>query len=168
MKFDPYYISLLRECGVSEIVVMHCIAVADYVDEVATKMLEMGEEIDIELAVNGALLHDIGRSHSHDVTHGIEGAKIVRQLGLDEAFARICERHIGAGIPDDEAKALGFPPGCYIPVTKEEKLIANCDNLISGVERVGISEVLDKFRKRLGEHTLDRVERLYKEFEGFM
>ena len=49
------------------------------------------------------MLHDIGRSKTQGIMHGVEGAKIATELGLPEAIVNIIERHLGAGIPKEEA-----------------------------------------------------------------
>ncbi|WP_157198904.1 TIGR00295 family protein [Methanothermococcus okinawensis] len=131
-------------------VVMHCLAVSVYVYELGSKIKNKGHNINLELAVIGALLHDIGRSKTHDIRHGIEGGHILRQYNFDERLALIAERHIGAGIPKNEAAELGLPEKDYIPLTLEEKLVAHCDNLISGTKRVDIDFVVNKFKNRMG------------------
>jgi len=97
-------------------------------------------------------LHDIGRSKTHSIEHGVVGAEILRDLGFDERLALIAERHIGAGITKEEAIELGLPPKDYLPVTLEEKIVAHADNLIFGTERVEIDAVIEKFEKRLGKN----------------
>jgi len=118
-------IKLLDERGCSPEVVSHCKAVRD----VAVKIAEC-TGADKELVEVGALLHDIGRSRTHGITHGLEGARIAREMGLPESVVRIIERHLGAGISKEEAKKLGLPPKDYTPKTLEEKVVAHADNLI--------------------------------------
>ena len=146
--FRRYYSLLSKLC--SKDVVMHSLAVSLYTYELGLKLKNRGYNIDLDLAVFGALLHDIGRSRTHSIKHGVEGGKIVREHNLGEKLALIVERHIGGGIPREEAVNLGLPPRDYIPRTLEEKLVAHCDNLISGTKRVDISFVVEKFRRRLG------------------
>jgi len=146
-RFREYYSLLSELC--SRDVVMHCLAVSLYTYEVGSKLKSRGHNIDLDLAVYGALLHDIGRSRTHGIKHGVEGGKIVREYNLGEKLALIVERHIGGGIPKEEAVKLGLPPKDYIPITLEEKLVAHCDNLISGTRRVDINFVVEKFKRRL-------------------
>ena len=58
---------------------------------------------DKDLIKKGALLHDIGRSKTHGISHAVEGAKIVKQYGYPEEVQNIVERHIGAGITEEES-----------------------------------------------------------------
>ena len=105
----------------------------------------------MRLVESGALLHDIGRSRSHEVGHAARGAEIARELGLPERVVHIIERHIGAGIPAEEAQQLGLPEGNYIPETLEEKIVAYADKLIAGRKEVGIEVTARDFSERLGE-----------------
>jgi len=144
-------LSLLKEmCDKN--VVKHCIAVSDYAYEMALQIKNNGYQVDLELVRLGGLLHDIGRSKTHGIMHGVIGAEILRELNFDEKLALIAERHIGAGIPKNEAIELGLPPKDYIPISIEEKIVAHADNLIFGTKRVEIDDVIEKFKKRVGEN----------------
>jgi uncharacterized protein (TIGR00295 family) len=116
---------LLQKAGCSDEVINHSKAVRDVAVRIAKKA-----HANIELVEAGALLHDIGRSKTHGILHGVEGAKIAQQFGLPESIVNIIERHLGAGIPHDEAPALGLPAKDYVPLTLEEKIVAHADNLI--------------------------------------
>ena len=144
-------LSILKELCPKN-VVEHCLAVSDYAYELALAIKNNGYDVDVELVKLGGLLHDIGRSKTHGIEHGIVGAEILRELGFDERLALIAERHIGAGIIKEEAIELGLPPKDYIPITLEEKIVAHADNLIFGSERVDMDAVIKKFEKRLGKN----------------
>ena len=118
---------------------------------IANQLIFRGYDVDIRLVESGALLHDIGRSRSHEVDHAARGAEIARELGLPERLVHIIERHIGAGIPAEEAQQLGLPEGHYIPETLEEKIVAYADKLISGRLEVGIEVTIKDFSAKLGE-----------------
>jgi len=150
MEFEKALSILKNLCP--ENVVEHCIAVSEYAYELALAIKNKGYEVDVELVKLGGLLHDIGRSKTHGIEHGVVGAEILRELGFDEKLALIAERHIGAGITKGEAIDLGLPPKDYIPITLEEKIVAHADNLIFGTKRVEINDVIKKFEKRLGRN----------------
>jgi uncharacterized protein (TIGR00295 family) len=116
---------ILRDVGCSEEVINHCKAVRKVAVRIAKKA-----HANIQLVEAGALLHDIGRSKTQGILHGVEGAKIATELGLPKSIINIIERHLGAGIPKDEAITLGLPPKDYLPITLEEKIVAHADNLI--------------------------------------
>ena len=106
-------------------------------------------------------MHDIGRSKTHGIRHAVVGAEIARKYGYDEEILNIIERHIGAGITEDEAVKLGLPKKSYIPQTLEEKIVAHADNLTSGSEEVSIDFVIAKWKRTI-EDSDDNIERLIK------
>ncbi|MBA2859168.1 uncharacterized protein HNP93_001869 [Methanococcus maripaludis] len=160
-NFNEYLTFLTERCEKN--VVLHSIAVADYVYEFGIKLLNNKYDFDLDTAVLGAILHDIGRSKSHNIDHGIIGSEILLKNNFNEKYAKIAERHIGAGISIKEAEDLNLPKKDYIPKTLEEKVIANADNLISGDLRVDIDFVIDKFKKRTNNEVSNKVYALYLE-----
>lgn len=104
---------------------------------------------DKDLIKKGALLHDIGRSKTHGISHAVEGAKIVKQYGYPEEVQNIVERHIGAGITEEESVKLGLPKKSYIPQTIEEKIVAHADNLLSGTIDVDIDFDIAKWKRKI-------------------
>lgn len=104
---------------------------------------------DKDLIKKGALLHDIGRSKTHGISHAVEGAKIVKQYGYPEEVQNIVERHIGAGITEEESVKLGLPKKSYIPQTIDEKIVAHADNLLSGTKDVDIDFDIAKWKRKI-------------------
>lgn len=141
-------LELLQRAGCSERVILHCKVVAGNTKTIAEKICECGHHVDMELAISGALLHDIGRSITHGIRHGVEGASLAREYGLDGRLVRIIERHIGAGIMPDEAVLLGLPAGSYIPETLEEKIVAHADNLVEDKRIVTIPQKVEILNKK--------------------
>jgi uncharacterized protein len=133
--------------------------------ELAERLREKGVAVDVELVEVWALLHDIGRGVTHDVDHAAVGGRMVRELGLPEAVARIVDRHVGGGIPRAEARRLGLPKGVYVPETLEEKLVAYADKLISGDRLVDIQVTIDDFAGKLGPNhpAIQRLRDLHEE-----
>ncbi|MCS3922924.1 uncharacterized protein M2325_001634 [Methanococcus voltae PS] len=161
--FIKYLNILSKNCP--DNVVCHCIAVSAYAYDF-TKTLKCSHNLDLDIIILGGLLHDIGRCKSHDINHGIIGAGILKDMGLLK-IANIAETHIGAGITLEESKLLNLPLKNYIPVTLEEKIIANVDNLIFGTKRVSIDEVVLKFKKReCSEDVIKRILKLYNELDN--
>ena len=126
----------------------------------------IGTDADLDLVEAGAILHDVGRSKTQGIYHAIAGAEILKEHGFSPELVKIIERHIGAGIPKDEAILLGLPPKDYLPISLEEKIIAHADNLIHGTEEVSIDFVLQKWRKSMGEDhpSLRRLVELHRTF----
>lgn len=150
-------IELLRKENTPENVIEHCRAVCAKAMKIAANF----DEADRDLIRTGALLHDIGRSRTHGITHAIEGVKIAKEYGYSQDVLNIIERHIGAGITAEEAVKLGLPEKSYLPETLEEKIVAHADNLVSGSKEVDLDFVIEKWKRRIDEPD-DNIERLIK------
>jgi len=139
---------LWEKYGLGEDVRRHCITVARIALKIAQRIRENGHEVDMDAVLRGALLHDIGRTVTHDpFQHFIKSAEILRKERVDEKIVRIAERHFSAGITAEEAERLGLEPKEYMPETLEEKIVSFADNLAMG-DREGTFE---EFMKRLDE-----------------
>ena len=97
----------------------------------------------------GGLLHDVGRSKTHEITHAIVGAEILRENNYSNEVVNIVERHIGVGITEKEAKELNLPVKSYVPETIEEKIVAHADNLLRGDEPVDLEFVIAKWKRQM-------------------
>lgn len=148
-------LKLLEKENTPENVIQHCIAVCRKAMKIAANF----DDADKELIRQGALLHDIGRSRTHGITHAIEGVEIARKYGYPIEVLNIIERHIGAGITAEEAVKLGLPEKSYVPQTLEEKIVAHADNLISGTKEVDVDFVIEKWKRTI-EDSKDNIERL--------
>jgi uncharacterized protein len=151
---------LLRTAGCSTKVIAHCRAVRGCACEYAAQ----NPEIDFHLVEQGATLHDIGRSRTHDIRHAQCGADLIRSMGLGERIARIVECHTGAGLTADECSLLGLAPRDCMPRTTEEKIVTHSDNLIAGKKRVTIHESIGSVFY-LPRKVRKRMERLAAEVE---
>jgi len=159
-------INKLKSLGCSENVISHILAVRKLALEIADSLkIPVNKEL-VEL---GAIYHDIGRAKTHGIEHAIVGAEMARKLRLDESIIKIIERHIGAGISADEAKALGLPQKDYIPETIEEKIVAYADNLIDTNKVISFQEALIRFKNILGDNhpAVKRFIKMHKEIEGW-
>lgn len=134
--------------------------------EIAQKIADNGHDVDLELVKVGSILHDIGRSVTHGISHGVEGARILRQMNLEE-FVPFAQNHLGAGISSEEAEDLDIPTKDYIPKTLEEKIVTYGDNLIRGDEVQTFEEGLEELREGLGpDHpSLRRFKELHEELK---
>ena len=150
-------IELLKKENTPENVIEHCKAVCKKAMKIAANF----DYADEDLIRKGALLHDIGRSRTHGITHAIEGVEIAKRYGYSEDVLNIIERHIGAGITEQEAEKLGLPKKSYVPQTLEEKIVAHADNLISGRDEVDLDFVIKKWKRNI-EDSDDNIKRLIK------
>jgi len=156
-------VSILRKMGCAEIVIEHCRAVRDVAELIAKKLIERGYDVDLDLVIRGAMLHDIGRCRTNGIKHAFVGAQLARELGLDERIVRIIERHIGAGLDREDAKALGLPEGNYMPETIEEKIVCHADNLIATTRRQSVEREVEALRKKGLIKAAERVRALHEE-----
>ena len=151
----------LREAGCSEEVILHCEAVCGMATKIAKRCRAR-----TSLVEAGALLHDIGRSKTHSISHAVEGGRIAQYLGMSQEIISIIENHIGAGIPKAEAESLGLPSRDFVPKTLEEKIVAHADNLIEGTHRISSGDaVADMVRRGLHESG-KRLFAMHKELSG--
>jgi uncharacterized protein len=158
---------LLAAAGCSESVIAHTIAVCELALDIAESINKKNPQlVSIPHIEAGALLHDIGRSACHSVHHACAGAAICRSHTIDKRVCAIVLNHIGAGIPASEAALLGLPVADYIPVTLEEKIVANADNLVAGTKIITVQKRI-KSAKQNGLHprAIKRIKNLYTEIE---
>lgn len=161
-------LQLLTKNRSSRNVINHCIAVSDLARKTAETLKKKGLAIDVKLVEIGALLHDIGRSKTHDVNHGREGARIVENAGLPKAIISILKRHVGGGIPPKEAEILGWPNDVYTPITLEEKVVAFADELIDGTKQVPVELTIEEFFRKGYPDAAQRVRRLHDEIASLI
>ncbi len=159
----------LREVGCSKEVIRHSLAVERISLRLARRIRANGHKLDLKLVSLGALLHDIGRAQTHSIRHGVEGAKILRGLGLSK-FARFAECHLGAGIPAGEARELGLPARDFMPRTLEEKVIVYADKLVMGNRMTSYERARDWFKSELGQThpALDRFKALHADIQRLL
>lgn len=151
-------IFFLKKSGCSEEVIRHCRAVRDVAIRIAKKA-----HADLDLVEAGALLHDIGRSKTHDISHAVEGVKIAKELGLPDILINIIKRHIGAGLESEEAKQLGLPAKDYIPETLEEKIVCHADSLVDNNKKQKIEKTIEKVLLEGHKEYARRLVSLHKE-----
>ncbi len=168
-------LQLLRGQGVPEEVISHTLKVETKAREISLRIQRTGVGLDPELVRLGALVHDIGRSQSHSLDHGLIGAEILRTSEScrrmfgeadREALAKMCERHIGGGIPASFAARVGLPERDFIPRSLEEKIVAHADNLVwNGV--LTLEESRRAFVQKFGKNSpvVKRVIELGNEME---
>jgi len=158
-------IEILGKAGCSKRVIEHCRYVARFSVKVTKALQKKGENVDVQLVEIGGLLHDIGRSKTHTVDHGFIGSQIARSLNLPQSVVKIIERHVGGGVPKDEAKQLGWPPRDYLPRTWEERIVCYADKRVEGLRIMPIEQALEKYVARLGRNhpAIDRIKKLHEE-----
>jgi len=148
----------IRKNGMDDDLLSHTMSVLD-----RALHLQNSNGGNLRLVIAGALLHDVGRTITHGVDHGIEGARFIREQGWDEELAKIVERHIGGGITKREAEEVGLPPKNYVPKTLEEKIVCHADNTAGGKER--FQQLIERTEEAGYEESADRMRELAEEFQ---
>jgi uncharacterized protein len=153
-------VDTLKSLNCPDHLIEHSIAVCKKAVELSSNF----DSVNIELVKTGAMLHDIGRCRTNSIDHAIVGAEMLKELGFSEDVSNIALRHIGAGIPKEEAKLLGLPPKDYVPISLEEKIVAHADNLVHWNDEVELDFVIKKWKKKLGKDhpSIPRLIELHK------
>lgn len=143
---------------------------------VARKALSVAEaanlDIDRDFVYQAAMLHDIGifkcdaagiycYGSEPYIRHGVLGAELLRTEGVDEAYARVCERHTGSGLTVKEIAETGMPLPLmdFLPVTLEEKLICYADKFYSKSGDPREEKSLERVRRSLSKFGPDSLAR---------
>lgn len=150
---------------------------------VARKALDVADaarlNIDKDFVYDAAMLHDIGIFRCDApgiycygtepyIRHGVIGAELLRNEGLQE-FARVCERHTGAGLTAKEIAETGLPlPHMdFLPESLEEKLICYADKFFSKSRDPREEKPLDRVRAsmaKFGPDSLVRFDDMHRLF----
>lgn len=170
---DKYYPAGSR---LRDIYMRHARQVADKALAIADAK---GLDIDRPTLEAAAMLHDIGifltdapgiDCHGTEpyLMHGVLGARLLRDEGVDEAIARVAERHTGAGITAEDivASRLPMPEGDYCPATQMERLVCYADKFYSKSGAMQ-EKTLDRVRASMSKFspsTLSRFDQLHREF----
>ncbi len=132
------------------ILLIHSKNVADKALAIADNHPEM--TVDRSFVYAAAMLHDIGiilcdapgiecNGTEPYIRHGLCGGKMLREYASEhgigaeeiEKYARVCERHTGAGLTAEDIKSqnLPLPVMDLLPETIEEQLICYADKFFS-------------------------------------
>ena len=139
--------AILREVGMARNVVAH----VELVEAIASAFAEAINRrhpgsVDPALVTAGALLHDLGRARTHDITHASEGVEMAEAMGLDPRIREMIRRHVGAGLEPDDAEGLGLPRWDGMPRTLEEKIVCHADTLTGARGRLTLAQVVEDIR----------------------
>jgi uncharacterized protein len=126
----------------------HSLAVARSAGQIAEALAAAGVPVDPALARTGGLLHDIGRSVTHDFSgHSWAGRALLLQAN-EPLLARFCTAHQLGGLLPEEAVIIGWPSADYRPRTWEEKAVTIADNLAAGGRIVFLADRAADVRER--------------------
>lgn len=142
------------------------------VAEMALDIASRFPEADQNFVYDASLLHDVGIIKTHApsifcngdepyIRHGILGAEMLRGIDASmELYARVCERHTGAGISAAEIERdnLPLPHRDMIPVTLEEKIVCYADKFFSK-SKTDTVKTVDSIREDLAKFGEDQLAR---------
>ncbi|MHA1689599.1 MAG: HD domain-containing protein [Promethearchaeota archaeon] len=162
---------LLRKEKLPGSIRRHSIRVANKALAIAKKIRKV--KVDTELVVIGGILHDIGRARTHSFEHALIGGKILREKGLPEKLARICETHVLGGLDKEDAKELGLPEKDYLPHSIEEKIVCLADKMSMGTREVSIEQRFKRWFEKYGKSKIlvkseKRIKKIQKEILDLM
>ena len=179
MTVDQARLTLLKyynpDSDLFRLLWLHSSQVAELSVAIARRL---DEPVDVDFVAAAAILHDVGifRCHAPSILctgsepyirHGVIGAELMRAEGLD-SFARVCERHTGAGLTAAEIAAQGLPLPLVdlVPESVEEQIVCYADKFFSK-SRITEYTTLDRARASLskfGDATLVRFNELIQLF----
>ncbi len=154
-------IQLLKDCKVPKDVITHSLKVCEVAEIIALKC-----NADLDLVKAGALLHDIGRSKTHNLMHAALGAEILTDHHLPQKIIDIVRKHTGAGFTNDEVLELNLPPADYMPSTLEEKIVCHADNLVAGTYFMTSKEKITKELSKGHDVTAKRIQAMHNELSS--
>jgi uncharacterized protein len=159
---------ILQKHHCSAKVIEHCQAVASLALDLSKQLEAKNYKVNFELVKAGALLHDLGRSQTHSVNHGVVGAKLAEAEGLPAEVVYIIKRHVGAGITNQEAENFGWPKDNYIPTTLEEKIVCYADKLVDGSKIAPIGLTIEQLKREQKNDAAERVRNLHNEIMSLL
>lgn len=163
-------IELLYSVRLPESVIDHSIFTCITALDIANRLKKRDFLINCNWIISGSLLHDIGRSQSHDINHGIIGTQILIDKGYSDNLSNICSVHLFAGLTANESKIFNLPIRDFLPITLEEKIITHSDNISKGEKKLSKSEMINRFTKYLDKNDpiLIRAIKLYEFIESLL
>ena len=171
-------IDLLKKEGMVAEDLEHSIDVAEKALEIGSRM---NVDLDMELIGRGALFHDLGKTETHGITHGLIGAEKGAALGLPAEVNGVMEKHIRGGLTEAEAVELGLPVKDYTLNLLEERVIIYADRLVDiihdGFVKINnereaetrFKEILrDEIKYGKNDITTERYYRYHEEIQSFI
>lgn len=173
---DKYYPADAADPDTRRIFMTHATQVADLAVDLAARR---APGLDPDKVRAAAMLHDIG-IYATDapgihcfgsapyLQHGIIGARLLREEGVDEEIALVAERHTGTGITAEDIiqQDMDLPLADYCPESMLEKVVCYADKFYSKSGSMR-KKPLQRVRNSLARHgsdSLRRFDELYAMF----
>lgn len=137
-------IIFIHNLGGDEKYLEHVIKRKELALNLANTIQSHGTELDLDAIYFGIMLHDIGRTVSNNIDHGIRGAEIINTyrkyfeqefLLMADTLNKIVESvecHIVGGIKKEwiSKYKLSLPERDYFPISLEAKIVSYCDQIL--------------------------------------
>jgi uncharacterized protein len=158
---------ILLENSVPFPVISHLVLTTQTAVRLSSILKDKNIEVNCDLVIAGAMLHDLGRCSSHDIDHGIIGGNMLNKMNFPIELVRVVENHLFAGITAQEAKNLNLPFKDYIPITIEEKIVAYSDNISKKQPLLTTEQVSERLSRYLHENhpIIKRIQVLHNEMD---
>lgn len=127
-------IEILNKNNTPSNVIEHSEKVCEFAEDIAEKLIKKGLQINKELVIAAALLHDIEREKDN---HVIVGANLLKSMDFPEV-SKVIRKHGLYKIEDEEVQ----------PKTIEEKILFYADKRVNGNKVVSLAERIKDLKKR--------------------
>jgi len=162
-------LALLEAHGRGGAWMCHCRAVADHAAALG-RALARRHPVDHAFLWRAALLHDIGRSVTHDpVGHGVAGHRLLSELGHDREAA-LCASHVLFGLEAHEAAQFGLPERPHLPERLEERVVTLVDFLVEHTRPTTLHLRFESLKQRNADNPFfsQRLDRAHELARAFM
>ena len=145
-------IKILKENNVPDNIIAHTSKVCDFSMKVVDVLEKRGMEVNRQLVVAGALLHDLKKLSPND--HVIEGHECVKSKGYPEV-AELIKKHGLANLDKED----------FVPKTWEEKIVFYADKRVKNDTVVSVDERFEYIKKRYNYPEIENEKLFTKNIE---
>ncbi len=131
-------LDLLSAAGTPQHVIRHSVAVAEEAEKIVNALIEKGINLDSNLIINSALLHDVARVEKD---HAKVGGKWIDALGYHRE-AELISSHIDS---------------ILFEVPDETSVLIAADQVVSEDEVVGLNERFRRVAKKFGDEKIKKI-----------
>ncbi len=145
-------LKILKDNNVPDNIIAHVNAVCDFSIKVCDLLEKKGINVNLDLVIAGALLHDVKKITKGD--HITEGYELVKSLGFLEV-AEVIRKHGLQHLGD----------GSYEPKTWEEKIVFYADKKCNGNKVVSVNERFEYAKHRYNHYDIEKEIEFTKKIE---
>ena len=145
-------LNMLKEQNVPDNLTAHLKTVCDVSMKIVDLQEKRGINVNRELVIAGALLHDVKKISAND--HVTEGYEFIKSLGFPEV-ALLVKRHGLEHVDDDD----------FVPKSWEEKIVFYADKRVKGDKIVSVRERFEYIKQRYDKKEIQDEENLTYQLE---